>query len=69
VYAAAWIDERPGLRPKTIRLYRYLLRSHLTSTLTSKAVAEITDAGGTAELCKFDVSDRTAVTADRKSVV
>ena len=26
---ARWIDERPGLRPKTIQLYRYLLRRHL----------------------------------------
>jgi hypothetical protein len=28
-YAADWIAERPNLRPKTIRLYRYLLRGHL----------------------------------------
>jgi hypothetical protein len=28
-YASAWIEERPNLRPKTIRLYRYLLRAHL----------------------------------------
>ena len=28
-YAHAWIDERPGLRPKSIQLYRYLLRRHL----------------------------------------
>jgi integrase len=28
-YASAWITERPGLRPKTIQLYRYLLRRHL----------------------------------------
>jgi integrase len=28
-YATAWIDERPGLRPKTVQLYRYLLRRHL----------------------------------------
>ena len=24
-----WIEERPGLRPKTVRLYSYLLRSHI----------------------------------------
>ena len=30
-YAAAWIAERPGLRPKTIQLYRYLLRRHLAT--------------------------------------
>ncbi len=27
-YASDWIEERPGLRPKTIELYRYLLRRH-----------------------------------------
>src|SRR6516164_9250742 len=31
-YAAAWIEERPGLRPKPIQLYRYLLRAHLRET-------------------------------------
>jgi integrase len=30
-YASAWIVERPGLRPKTIQLYRYLLRCHVAS--------------------------------------
>jgi integrase len=30
-YATAWIDERAGLRPKTIQLYRYLLRRHLAT--------------------------------------
>lgn len=30
-YATAWIDERPGLRPKTVQLYRYLLRRHLAT--------------------------------------
>jgi hypothetical protein len=28
-YASDWIEERPGLRPKTAELYRYLLRRHL----------------------------------------
>jgi hypothetical protein len=28
-YSATWIDERPGLRPKTVTLYRYLLRSYI----------------------------------------
>jgi integrase len=32
---------RPGLRPKTIRLYRYLLRCHLAPTLGDKTIAEI----------------------------
>ena len=30
-YGATWIDERPGLRPKTVMLYRYLLRSHIAA--------------------------------------
>lgn len=28
-YASDWIEERPGLRPKKVQLYRYLLRSHI----------------------------------------
>lgn len=42
-YAAAWIDERPGLRPKTVQLYRYLLRSHLRDAFGSATVAGITE--------------------------
>jgi hypothetical protein len=34
-YATAWIDERPGLRPKTVQLYRYLLRRHLAKSMAS----------------------------------
>jgi integrase len=40
-YATTWINERPNLRPKTVRLYRYLLRCHLVPLLGSRAVAEI----------------------------
>jgi hypothetical protein len=40
-YAAAWIEERPGLRPKTIELYRYLLRRHLLPILGAASVAHI----------------------------
>src|SRR5262249_13195053 len=40
-YAADWIAERPGLRPKTVKLYRYLLRCHLAPTLGDKTIAEI----------------------------
>ena len=32
-YAATWISERSGLRPKTVELYRYLLRKHLPHRL------------------------------------
>jgi Phage integrase, N-terminal SAM-like domain len=40
-YARSWIDERPGLRPKTIQLYQYLLRRHLEPTLGTKPIAAI----------------------------
>jgi hypothetical protein len=40
-YAATWIEERPGLRPKTIELYRYLLRRHLLPTFGSVLVVDI----------------------------
>jgi integrase len=43
-YAAEWIDERPGLRPKTIQLYRYLLRAHLRDAFGSATIAGITEA-------------------------
>ena len=40
-YAAAWIEERPGLRPKTIELYGYLLRRHLLPAFGRSLVADI----------------------------
>ena len=36
-----WIEERPGLRPKTVELYRYLLRSHLGPAFSARALADI----------------------------
>ena len=38
------LEERANLRPKTIRLYRYLLRCHIQPHFVSKTVAEIKDA-------------------------
>ena len=38
-YAHAWIDERPGLRPKSIQLYRYLLRRHLAPGLGTTSLS------------------------------
>jgi integrase len=32
-YASAWITERPGLRPRTMDLYRWLLRKHIEPRL------------------------------------
>jgi len=43
-YATVWIDERAGLRPKTIQLYRYLLRTHLQKDFGSRTIASITEA-------------------------
>jgi integrase len=43
-YAAAWIGERPNLRPKTLQLYGYLLRCHLRPALGEFAVKSIGDA-------------------------
>lgn len=40
-YASDWIEERPGLRPKTIELYRYLLRRHLVPAFGTRSLAEI----------------------------
>ncbi len=43
-YSLTWIDERPGLRPKTIQLYRYLLRAHLQDDFGTRTIASITEA-------------------------
>jgi integrase len=40
-YGASWIEERPGLRPKTVTLYRYLLRSFIAPHFTNATVAEV----------------------------
>lgn len=40
-YARDWIEHRPELRPKTVELYRYLLRRHLNPTFEAKAIADI----------------------------
>jgi integrase len=41
-YAATWIDERPGLRPKTILIYRGLLGSHIAPHFAHVTVGEVT---------------------------
>ncbi len=43
-YAAIWITERAGLRPKTIQLYRYLLRRHLAPGFAPQSIAAIAEA-------------------------
>ena len=41
-YAATWIEERPGLRPKTVVNYRSLLRCHIEPHLATVTVGELT---------------------------
>jgi integrase len=41
-YGATWIEERAGLRPKTIRIYRGLLRCHITPHLATVTIGELT---------------------------
>jgi integrase len=40
-YAQTWIAERPGLRPKTVTLYSYLLRRHLAVQLGQMPIGDI----------------------------
>ena len=40
-YARDWIEERPGLRPKTVQLYGYLLRSHIAPAFGARSLADI----------------------------
>jgi hypothetical protein len=40
-FAAAWVKERPNLRPKTQNLYDYLLRHHILPTFDHRSVASI----------------------------
>lgn len=42
-YARAWVDERPNLRPKTLQLYKGLVRLHLVPVLGAYAVTDITE--------------------------
>lgn len=43
-YAARWVDERPGLRPRTASLYRWLLKRYLEPTFGKTYLADITPA-------------------------
>jgi integrase len=40
-YASAWITERPGLRPRTVDLYRWLLRKHIDPRLGGVPVGKV----------------------------
>jgi integrase len=43
-YAARWINERPGLAPRTVVLYEGLLRLHIRPCLGGVALADVTPA-------------------------
>jgi integrase len=43
-YAATWIDQRPSLRPRTVDLYRWLLKKHIAPKLGGVPVGKITTA-------------------------
>ncbi|MEU8104608.1 N-terminal phage integrase SAM-like domain-containing protein [Nonomuraea muscovyensis] len=43
-YGTAWVEERPGLRPKTLQLYEGLLRIHLVPTFGNHTMSEIKEA-------------------------
>jgi integrase len=40
-YAARWIDERAGLRPRTVEQYRYMLRRHIAPWLGDVPVGKL----------------------------
>jgi integrase len=40
-YASAWITERPGLRPRTVDLYRWLLRKHIEPHLGGVSLGKL----------------------------
>ncbi|HEX5117125.1 MAG TPA: site-specific integrase [Pseudonocardiaceae bacterium] len=43
-YAAQWITERPGLRPRTVELYRTLLTKHIVPALGAMQLGRISPA-------------------------
>jgi integrase len=41
-YLAEWIDHRPGLRPRTLDLYRWLCRKYIEPTMRDRLLSDIT---------------------------
>jgi len=67
-YAAAWIKERPHLRPKTVELYEWLLERHVKPTLGGVEVGKLTTQmirTWRADLLRTGVSVSTAAKAYR----
>lgn len=42
VYSGRWITERPGLRPRTVHLYRWILTKHVNPALGGVALNKLT---------------------------
>ena len=43
-YAERWIRERPGLRPRTVELYQWLLKKHVTPHIGGVELGKLTTA-------------------------
>ncbi|MFC4062383.1 tyrosine-type recombinase/integrase [Planomonospora corallina] len=43
-YAETWISQRPGLRPRTVDLYRWLLKKHIAPHLGNAAIGKLSTA-------------------------
>jgi integrase len=43
-YASQWISQRPGLRPRTVELYRWLLRKHISPHLGGVELGKLSTA-------------------------
>lgn len=41
-YAAMWIEQRLGLRPRTVDLYRWLLKRHITPHFARVTLDQLT---------------------------
>lgn len=67
-YADRWIRERPGLRPRTVELYRWLLTKHLEPRLGSVKLGDVSTAmirEWRSELLKAGVSHSVAAKSYR----
>jgi integrase len=68
VYAQRWIDHRPGLRPRTVELYQWLLNRHIAPYLGNATLAGIspeTIRGWRARLLSEGVSESATAKAYR----
>lgn len=43
-YTSRWIDQRPGLRPRTVELYRWLLRKHIAPDIGGVELGKLSTA-------------------------